>query len=227
MGKKRGLFSVDIQFVPCGRPLSYDLYINSSGHSSRNNFVKIAKKGSSLLAEELEEIQQKYHQIYIMEEERGDYLQALVLLNSVDDQKKGSLVKEFAVEYLDQMFDKKRTLETEELNALIQDCVKTIKSMIDLTKNYDVSKIHGLIEKLTFHDFYTYDHSVNVSFYNIAFLRYISPDSSERELTTIGLGGFLHDLGKIKIPTSIINKPDKLTDEEFQKSKSIRVSDTN
>lgn len=30
-----------------------------------------------------------------------------------------------------------------------------------------------------------------------------------------GLGGLLHDIGKIKISTDIINKPEKLSDEEF------------
>jgi hypothetical protein len=35
------------------------------------------------------------------------------------------------------------------------------------------------------------------------------------EVARIGLGGFLHDLGKIGIPDSILNKPDKLTDEEY------------
>lgn len=32
----------------------------------------------------------------------------------------------------------------------------------------------------------------------------------------IALGGFLHDLGKIGVPDAILNKPDKLTDEEYE-----------
>lgn len=35
------------------------------------------------------------------------------------------------------------------------------------------------------------------------------------EVARITLGGFLHDLGKIGIPDSILNKRDKLTDEEY------------
>src|SRR6267378_2377403 len=35
------------------------------------------------------------------------------------------------------------------------------------------------------------------------------------EVARIGLGGFLHDLGKIGVPDRILNKPDKLTDEEY------------
>lgn len=36
------------------------------------------------------------------------------------------------------------------------------------------------------------------------------------EVARISLGGFLHDLGKIGVPDAILNKPDKLTDEEYE-----------
>jgi hypothetical protein len=35
------------------------------------------------------------------------------------------------------------------------------------------------------------------------------------EIARIGLGGFLHDLGKIGVPDAILRKPDRLTDEEY------------
>ena len=93
MGKKRGLFSADIHLVPTDRPLMYDLYINSSGHHSRNNFVKVAMVGRTLSLKELEEIQKKFHQIYILEEHRGNYLRSLIALDSISDNKKGEVVK--------------------------------------------------------------------------------------------------------------------------------------
>ncbi|OHX12302.1 phosphohydrolase [Chromobacterium sphagni] len=35
------------------------------------------------------------------------------------------------------------------------------------------------------------------------------------EVERIALGGFLHDLGKIGVPDAVLNKPDKLSDEEY------------
>jgi putative nucleotidyltransferase with HDIG domain len=35
------------------------------------------------------------------------------------------------------------------------------------------------------------------------------------ELTTIRLGAYLHDVGKVKVPHEVLNKPGRLTDEEF------------
>lgn len=39
---------------------------------------------------------------------------------------------------------------------------------------------------------------------------------SNREVARISLGGFLHDLGKISIPDTILGKPGPLTDEEYE-----------
>jgi len=37
----------------------------------------------------------------------------------------------------------------------------------------------------------------------------------ETEITTIRLGAYLHDVGKVKVPHEILNKPGRLTNEEF------------
>lgn len=62
-------------------------------------------------------------------------------------------------------------------------------------------------------DDYTFQHSVSVGTLLVAFGR--SLGLSEDELREIGLGGMLHDLGKMKVPDAILNKPGRLTDEEF------------
>ena len=51
--------------------------------------------------------------------------------------------------------------------------------------------------------------------YCIALFRAAKPNASKDEIVMAGLGGLLHDIGKLKISTDIINKPEKLTDEEF------------
>ena len=38
---------------------------------------------------------------------------------------------------------------------------------------------------------------------------------SEFEVARIAIGGFLHDLGKISVPDAILNKKDRLTDDEY------------
>ena len=62
-------------------------------------------------------------------------------------------------------------------------------------------------------DDYTFQHSVSVGTLLMAFGRTL--DFSAEDLREIGLGGMLHDLGKMKVPDAILNKPGRLTDEEF------------
>lgn len=39
---------------------------------------------------------------------------------------------------------------------------------------------------------------------------------SSKEIFTLNLAAFLHDIGKVKVPDEILNKPSKLTDEEYE-----------
>ena len=62
-------------------------------------------------------------------------------------------------------------------------------------------------------DEYTYVHSVAVSALMMNFARHLGLD--ETLMPEIGLAGLLHDVGKIAVPSDILNKPGQLTDGEF------------
>ncbi|GGH14337.1 HD-GYP domain-containing protein [Paenibacillus segetis] len=66
-------------------------------------------------------------------------------------------------------------------------------------------------------DQYLYRHSLNVCIYTIL-LGQIHGYSKD-ELTMLGMGAMLHDIGKTKVPLEVLNKPGKLTDEEFMQMK--------
>lgn len=63
-------------------------------------------------------------------------------------------------------------------------------------------------------DEYTYQHSVNVAFYAMLTARWLKlPEKMIREIIQSAL---LHDIGKIEIPSSILNKKGKLSDQEYE-----------
>ena len=62
-------------------------------------------------------------------------------------------------------------------------------------------------------DNYTFTHMVNVSVLTMAQARTLGVDGPL--LREFGLAGLMHDIGKVRVPTEILNKPDKLTDQEF------------
>ena len=70
------------------------------------------------------------------------------------------------------------------------------------------------ITDIRLHDSYTFSHSVNV-----AVLSTMLGDLcgySKRKLQIITLGGLLHDIGKLAVPTPILNKSGSLTAGEFK-----------
>ncbi|MFO8006606.1 MAG: HD domain-containing protein [Candidatus Brocadiia bacterium] len=69
------------------------------------------------------------------------------------------------------------------------------------------------------HDYYTYTHCVNVCMFLVGASRELLGVEGEPQLRRIGLGGIFHDVGKSQVPEHILNKPGKLTPEEFEEIK--------
>lgn len=63
-------------------------------------------------------------------------------------------------------------------------------------------------------DDYTFLHSVSVGTLLVAFGRSLGMQLDH--LREIGMGGLLHDVGKMKVPDEVLNKPGRLTAEEFE-----------
>lgn len=69
------------------------------------------------------------------------------------------------------------------------------------------------VARLKNKDEYTYMHSVAVCALMINLARTL--ELNEVQVKELGLAGLLHDLGKMAVPDPVLNKPGKLTDEEF------------
>ncbi|MDB5780816.1 HD-GYP domain-containing protein [Caballeronia mineralivorans] len=78
---------------------------------------------------------------------------------------------------------------------------------------------HALISvaRLKHHDGYTYMHSVAVCALMTALARELGLD--EPGILEAGVAGLLHDLGKALMPLAVLNKPGKLSTEEFEVAK--------
>jgi putative nucleotidyltransferase with HDIG domain len=63
------------------------------------------------------------------------------------------------------------------------------------------------------YDNYTFTHMVNVSILVMAQARSLGIDGTL--LREFGLAALMHDIGKVRTPLEVLNKPDKLTDAEF------------
>jgi putative nucleotidyltransferase with HDIG domain len=88
---------------------------------------------------------------------------------------------------------------------------KSVENIVDsVIRNRDALVC---LSQLKNRDEYTAFHSMNVCILSVAFGRTLL--LPREDLHLLGIGGLLHDIGKMKIPLDILNKPDKLTEAEF------------
>lgn len=62
-------------------------------------------------------------------------------------------------------------------------------------------------------DNYTFQHSVSVGVLMVSFCH--AKGMNRADILQAGIGGMLHDIGKMKVPDEILNKPGRLTEQEF------------
>ncbi|WP_096156771.1 MULTISPECIES: HD-GYP domain-containing protein [Bacillus] len=103
---------------------------------------------------------------------------------------------------------------------IMDQSTKQLKDLIqlllsDMKGNNEVST---LLTDVFVHDNYVFTHSLNVTIYALSIgLKLGLP---QKDLEILGLGGILHDVGKMLVPLEVLNKPGKLTSEEFVEMKS-------
>jgi len=92
---------------------------------------------------------------------------------------------------------------------------KMKKTVADLISSLLVSKdvVVNLSDIRTVDD-YTFCHSVNVCV--LSLLTAISLKCAKGDLELLGIGALLHDIGKVRVPSAILNKPAALTPTEFE-----------
>jgi len=98
----------------------------------------------------------------------------------------------------------------EELNQVNEALVQSNQEIQILQQDI----IESLVKLLEIHDQYTNGHSENVAFLSQKIAEEMA--LSEGDIQQVYWTGILHDIGKILIPSTILNKKGRLTDEEYE-----------
>jgi len=100
--------------------------------------------------------------------------------------------------------NKSNKLPSNEINSVVDGFISDIRNNQDACLN--------LLDLVDFDD-YTYTHSLNVS--TLAIILGMSMNLEEEKVKILGVGGLLHDIGKSLVPIEIINKPGRLSLDEW------------
>lgn len=129
-----------------------------------------------------------------------------------------SVINSETLKQAQEIFNQSKSIQKKLFSDALSGSNLELSPVVDIT-NKSIDAIFNCPESLACmlnireKDEYLLEHSVAVSVYITLFARYLGLDRSIIE--QLSIGAFLHDIGKIKVPDKILNKPGKLTDAEF------------
>ncbi len=109
-----------------------------------------------------------------------------------------------------------------DLDHLKRDLEKEVEKKSKENERLFIHVVSSLASAIDAKDTYTNGHSSRVAEYSREIARRAGYD--EKDLEEIYMIGLLHDVGKIGVPDAVINKPAKLTEEEYELIKTHPIS---
>ena len=193
-----------------------DLYLQNH-INNEVSYVLYCSGTSVVKSDKIEDLQK--HQVknlFIREEHKKIYLKYVesslkLIINDerVDIKERAYIVYDVAKNIVTDVFEDPRSGEHVERSK------SWVSNTIDLVMRSKGS-FSSMMSMISY-DYYTYTHSVNVSVVGLLFAKYLGFDGGEMQV--FGTGLLLHDVGKTQIDPQIINKKERLNEEEFTRIK--------
>lgn len=195
---------IRLNSLPPVKAIPFDLFVTIGGR-----FVHYLRAGDKLEAQKIMSFEKKAPEsFYILSAERINY-QAFVreglISPELNTKQKALILRESTMVLVEELF------ERPDIENALQDARQVVEDFVAFM-DADAEAMVNLIG-LSSHDFYTYNHSLDVSIYSLGLGQAVGFRGAE--LRELGLGGLFHDIGKRYIPLEIICKNGPLTDNEW------------
>ncbi|SET34691.1 HDIG domain-containing protein [Oceanobacillus limi] len=173
----------------------------------RDNGLILLKKGVCLSDTMIQRLQnQGITYVYIEDESTKDIQIEPVISEELKREATESVRTIFSEAKSNDLLENSFILDKEEKNL-----TSVVGKLMNEIKHQDESI--SLLADVFLTDDYIFQHSLNVTIYSLAIGSALKLNDSE--LSELGTGAILHDIGKAFIDQEILQKPGKLTDEEF------------
>ncbi len=208
--------SISVDALLEGTEVGFDLFLRAdAGESSK--YVLYCRSGEDFSLERRKELLNEHADRlcisiedidkYIEYQERN--LKEIISDENRSTKEKSGIVYQVATKVVaDLLEDPKSGHNMERLSGWVTNAISHIFQ--------DDNTFSSLLSVIS-QDYQIYTHSVNTSVFGLLFGKHLSFRTDE--LTRLGAGMLLHDIGKMAIPLNVVNKPGHLTGEEFKAMK--------
>lgn len=200
-----GYFKVRINTLVPGKPLTFDLSLKLN-----NQVILYLRAGSKLEAEKLKNLETRDtgNFFLVKEEDRKaykNYVHEQMISADLNVREKALVLRESSMTLVEELY------EHPDVNKALEGARPIIQDFVQFMQAEPEAMSHLI--SLSGHDFYTYNHSLDVSIYSLGLAEAIG--FSKRELEELGLGALFHDIGKRHVNIDILCKKGPLDESEW------------
>lgn len=200
----------------------FDRYLHKKG---QYRFRCLLLDSRSIPKERLMELLRSWDQVYIHKNQNQNYteyvknnLEFILNHGEIDVRKKTQTLTTLSTQVINESFAA-NFASKEDCIQVVQNIEKLISQAMEFIS--DIESLKGIAD-LIGHDYQTHTHSIKVGWLTATFINAnkelfgVKTKSQLRDIMIQAtVAGFLHDIGKIKIPRHVINKEGKLSNIEY------------
>lgn len=184
------------------RPISFDIFIMINGR-----YVHYLRPGEALKAEKIASLD-RADIFFVPESQRQAYKRYVfdrMNEGDLDAKVKAQILRESSVTLAEEIF------EQPNVEQALSDSKELINNFIGFMEQEPEGMAHLI--SLSSHDFYTYNHSLDVGIYSLGLGQ--AAGYAKEDLLELGRGALFHDIGKRNVNVDIICKAGPLNDVEW------------
>ena len=197
-------FRIRLTSLHASRELTFDVYLLLN-----NKYVHYLRAGDKISQEKLDNFKVKAPDSFFInmgdKQAYKDYVSECLNSDDLNSEEKALLLRESSLAMVEELF------VNEDVSIALKDAKGIITSFVNFLDS-EPEAISHLIG-LSTHDFYTYNHSLDVSIYCLALGNTVG--YGLKDLQELGEGSLFHDIGKIDVSVEIICKAGPLNDDEW------------
>jgi HD-GYP domain-containing protein (c-di-GMP phosphodiesterase class II) len=191
-------------------PLNFPVFIKN-----RDNYILYKPAGELFTRRDIERLNRsstefiylRYGDMEVFTRQTEEVLENIVANKNYSVTKKIDALFTVSTNYISEIYNNPIAVSSN-----IDRCRTLVDSII--TSCLNNPNVFKEISKIIVHNGYEYAHAIHVVTLSLV-LAHRMYNLDHDELSDLGTGAILHDIGKIFIPDEIINKPESLTDKEY------------
>lgn len=202
-------FRIRLSTIRPDKKTAFDIFVLID-----NKMVLYRRAGESLFQDKIETLHSRDtgNSFFVKNADKDIYrawVKEEINSDTIDNRQKANILRESSLAIMEDLF------ENPDVNKALDESKPIISDFLKFMDQAPESV--GYLLSLSGHDFYTYNHSLDVSIYSLGLGKVLG--FNNQDLEELGLGCLFHDIGKRNVALEILCKKGPLDDAEWEQMK--------